>query len=92
MRIDLLVDALPARIGAVFRLFAELIAIGLTLYLVWGAWGMVDLTAQDRYIALDLSVSWLYFALFAAGLLWLARSLSVAVENLATLVRPAPKP
>jgi TRAP-type C4-dicarboxylate transport system permease small subunit len=53
---------------------------------------MVDLTAQDRYIALDLSVSWLYFALFAAGLLWLARSLSVAVENLATLVRPAPKP
>jgi TRAP-type C4-dicarboxylate transport system permease small subunit len=74
MRIDQLLDALPARLAAFIRLLGTCLVAALTGYLVVGAWGMMDLTEFDTYIALGISVRWLYCALFVAGLLWLIRA------------------
>ena len=74
MRIDQLVDALPARIGALLRLLGEALVVALTVNLVVGAWGMMDLTEFDSYIALGISVRWLYCALLVGGILWLVAS------------------
>ena len=59
--------------------------IGLTVVLTWGALGMADLTAFDRFTAVDLSVSWIYWALVVSGNLWLVRS----ALRLLVLVREA---
>ncbi|MFP5405854.1 MAG: TRAP transporter small permease, partial [Gammaproteobacteria bacterium] len=75
MRVDLFVEILPPRWQALVRLLAELLVIALTLVLIYGAWGMMDLTEFDTYTALGISVRWLYLALFVGGALWILRSL-----------------
>lgn len=80
MRIDQLVDALPARLGALLRLLGEVLVAALTVNLVVGAWGMMDLTEFDSYIALGISVRWLYCALLVAGFLWLIASLATMLR------------
>lgn len=75
MRVDLFVDILAPRLRALVRLLGELIVFALTLVLVYGAWGMMDLTEFDTYTALGISIRWLYLALFVGGGLWLLRSL-----------------
>jgi len=74
MRIDQVLDALPARLAAFFRLLGTCLVAALTGYLVVGAWGMMDLTEFDTYIALGISVRWLYCALLVAGVMWLIRA------------------
>ena len=74
MRVDMFVDLLAPRLRALIRLLGELIVISLTLVLLYGAWGMIDLTEFDTYTALGISIRWLYLALFVAGGLWLLRS------------------
>lgn len=86
MRIDVIVSALPPRIGAFCALGADLVVFGLTCTLVWGAWGMAELTAGDSYIAIEISVSWAYIALVVAGALWLVRTLVEAAGHLAQLL------
>lgn len=75
MRVDMLVEVLPPRLGALIRLLGELVVMALTLVLIYGAWGMMDLTEFDTYTALGISLRWLYLALFVAASLWLLRSL-----------------
>jgi TRAP-type transport system small permease protein len=74
MRVDMFVDLLAPRLRALIRLLGELIVISLTLVLLYGAWGMIDLTEFDTYTALGISIRWLYLALFVAAGLWLLRS------------------
>ena len=74
MRIDFVLQALPIRVAAAVSIVAEAVVFGLTCYLIWGAWGMVELTSEDRFTAVDLSVSWIYIALLVSATLWLARS------------------
>ena len=74
MRIDQLLDAMPARLAAFIRLLGTCLVAGLTGYLIVGAWGMMDLTEFDTYIALGISVRWIYCALLVAGVLWLIRA------------------
>jgi TRAP-type C4-dicarboxylate transport system permease small subunit len=83
MRIDVIVSILPARLGALCALVTDVIVFGLTCTLVWGAWGMAELTAGDSYIAIDISVSWAYVALVLAGTLWLLRTIGEAAGHLA---------
>ena len=87
MRIDVLVAALPARAGAAVLVLGELVAAGLTGLLLWGAWQMADLTAFDRFTALDLSVSWQYYALVFSGALWLMGSAARVSTRLIGLSR-----
>lgn len=86
MRIDQLVEALPRRLGALVRLLGEVLVGGLTVLLLVGTWGMIDLTEFDMYIALGISVRWLYAALLVGGALWLVRSAVEILRHARTLL------
>lgn len=81
MRIDQLLDAMPARLAAFIRLLGTCLVAALTGYLIVGAWGMMDLTEFDTYIALGISVRWIYCALLVAGVLWLIRAAADIVRH-----------
>lgn len=76
MQVNLFVDRLSPRLAALIRLLSELLVLALTLVLVYGAWGMMDLTQFDTYTALEISVRWLYLALFLGGGLWVMGSVA----------------
>ena len=85
MQVDFLVDLLPPRLRAFQRILVEFVVMGLTIVLIQGAWGMMDLRQFDTYIALGISVSWIYLSLFLAGFAWLLRSLATVVTYWRTL-------
>ena len=85
MQVDFLVDLLPPRLRALQRILVEFVVMGLTIILIQGAWGMMDLRQFDTYIALGISVSWVYLSLFLAGFAWLLRSLATVVTYWRTL-------
>ena len=85
MQVDFLVDLLPPRLRAFQRILVEFVVMGLTIVLIQGAWGMMDLRQFDTYIALGISVSWVYLSLFLAGFAWLLRSLATVVAHWRTL-------
>jgi TRAP-type C4-dicarboxylate transport system permease small subunit len=82
MRVELLVDMLPRRLRALLYLLGELLVLALTLLLLYGAWGMMDLTQFDIYPALGISVRWLHTALFVASILWALRGLASLAARL----------
>lgn len=59
--------------------------MGLTIILIQGAWGMMDLRQFDTYIALGISVSWVYLSHCLAGFAWLLRSLATVIAQWRTL-------
>jgi TRAP-type C4-dicarboxylate transport system permease small subunit len=63
----------------------EFVVMGLTIVLIQGAWGMMDLRQFDTYIALGISVSWIYLSLLLAGCAWLLRSLATVLAHWRTL-------
>jgi TRAP-type C4-dicarboxylate transport system permease small subunit len=69
------------------RLLGEALVLVLTLLLIYGAWGMIDLTAFDTYTALGISVRWLYSALFVGGALWLLGSIVEMSRHFREIVR-----
>lgn len=77
MRVDLFVDMLAPKPRAFLRLVSEVIVLALVLLLIYGAWGMIELTEFDTYTALGISLRWLYLALLASAVMWLLRSLAV---------------
>jgi TRAP-type C4-dicarboxylate transport system permease small subunit len=89
MQVDFLVDLLPPRLRALQRILVEFVVMGLTVVLIQGAWGMMDLRQFDTYIALGISVSWVYLSLFLAGFAWVLRSLATVVANWRTLTGPS---
>ena len=92
MRIEAGVQAVPARLRGWLAVLSETVVIGLTLVLTWGAFGMADLTAFDRFTALDLSVSWIYWALVVSGGLWLLRSAVGLTVLMRQALRDGPGP
>ncbi len=89
MQVDFLVDLLPRRLRALQRILIEFVVMGLTFILIHGAWGMMDLRQFDSYIALGISVSWVYLSLFLAGFAWLLRSLATLVVQWRALRDPS---
>jgi TRAP-type C4-dicarboxylate transport system permease small subunit len=86
MQVDFLVDLFPPRLRALQRILVEFVVMGLTIILIQGAWGMMDLRQFDTYIALGISVSWVYLSLCLAGFAWLLRSLATVIAQWRTLV------
>ncbi len=87
MRVDMFVELLPAHGQALVRLLGEIVVIALTLLLIYGAWGMMDLTQYDTYMALGISLWWLYLGLFVGAGLWLLRSLTTLAGHLLALFK-----
>ena len=88
MQVDFLVDLFPPRLRALQRILVEFVVMGLTIILIQGAWGMMDLRQFDTYIALGISVSWVYLSLCLAGFAWLLRSLATVVAQWRVLSDP----
>ena len=88
MQVDFLVDLFPPRLRALQRILVEFVVMGLTIILIQGALGMMDLRQFDIYIALGISVSWVYLSLFLAGFAWLLRSLATVVAQWRVLSDP----
>lgn len=82
MRVDMFVDMLSKRARAVVYLLGEVLVLALTLLLLYGAWGMMDLTQFDIYPALSISVSWLHTALFVGSILWTLRGLATIAARI----------
>lgn len=89
MQVDFVVELLSPRWRALQRLLVELLVMGLTLVLIYGAWGMMDLRQFDTYITLGISVRWLYLSLFLAAIAWLVRSVAIVLTQLRLLVNPS---
>jgi TRAP-type C4-dicarboxylate transport system permease small subunit len=86
MRVGLFIDLLPPRWRSFAGLLAEALVLALTLVLVYGAWGMIELTEFDTYTALGISMRWLYLALLVGSCLWLVRSVTRIGGNLRDLL------
>ncbi len=87
MQVDFVVELMPARGQAVLRLLSELLVIAITCVLIYGAWGMMELTEFDTYIALGISVRWLYLSMFLAACAWLLRSGALAIGQIRMLLK-----
>ena len=87
MQVDFLVELMPARGQALLRLLSELLVIAITGVLIYGAWGMMDLTEFDNYIALGISVRWLYLSMFLAAIVWLLRSGAIVIAQVRVILK-----
>jgi TRAP-type transport system small permease protein len=58
-----------ARLGLEIAVAA--LSVAVLALLVWKGFGLIALTAFDRYTALDLSLQYLYWSLIVGGSLWI---------------------
>ncbi len=71
LRISMLVSALPTQAQIALYTLRLLLTLALLFVLFWFGWGMVDLTASDRYVELDfLSRKWLFMSITVAAIPW----------------------
>jgi TRAP-type C4-dicarboxylate transport system permease small subunit len=73
MRIDLLENILSPAARRTVNVLIAFLSIGLLAMLVWYAFDLIALTANDTYTSLGISVQYLYWALIVGGGLWVAR-------------------
>ncbi|MCB1810011.1 MAG: TRAP transporter small permease [Candidatus Competibacteraceae bacterium] len=71
MRIDLLLDRLPARLRQVAQLAGAALSCALLVLMIKGGLNMIKLTAYDRYTGLPLSMKYVYVALVIGVVLWI---------------------
>ncbi len=79
------IDMVPARLGhgaarARLEVAIALLSVGMLALLVWKGFGLIALTAYDRYTALDLSLQYLYWSLIVGGGLWIVTTLLSLLE------------
>jgi TRAP-type C4-dicarboxylate transport system permease small subunit len=79
MSIDLLTNALPRRKRRALDVAGAILGAVLLAILVRYALGLVELTANDRFTALGVSVQYLYWAVVVGGGLWIVTSLADAL-------------
>lgn len=82
LSIDVLPDALSARSRRLHSLVSALFGSGILVFLIYYARNMVALTAYDRYSALGISVSYLYWAAIVGGAIWVLMMLAEALFGL----------
>ncbi len=71
MRIDLLPSALGPRARRALEIGSALLCAGLLAVFAWFGMGMVQLTAEDHFTALGLSVQYMYWAAVLGAVLWI---------------------
>jgi|GEM_PF-6640362 len=71
LKITFLLDKMPGTLKKWVVIFHLLIKAGILLIFVYGAWGMMQLTANDRFISMPLSIKFLYLAPLVTSLVTL---------------------
>lgn len=82
------IDMVPVRLGhgaarRRLEIGVAVLSVGMLALLVWKGFGLIALTAYDRYTALDVSLQYLYLSLIVGGGLWI-------VTTLLSLLEPQP--
>jgi TRAP-type transport system small permease protein len=79
------IDMVPVRLGrGAARRRLEIavasLSVGMLALLVWKGFGLIALTAYDRYTALDVSLQYLYLSVIVGGGLWIVTTLLSLLE------------
>lgn len=79
------IDMVPVMLGrGTARLVLEIavaaLSVAVLVLLVWKGFGLIALTAFDRYTALDLSLQYLYWSLIVGGGLWIVTTVLSLLE------------
>lgn len=85
LQVDIVSHALAPRARRRLEIAVAVISVGLLGLLMWKGLGLIELTAYDRYTALDLSLQYLYWSLIVGGGFWI-------VTIVISALRPAKKP
>jgi TRAP-type transport system small permease protein len=80
------IDMVPVMLGrGTARLCLEIavaaLSVAVLVLLVWKGFGLIALTAFDRYTALDLSLQYLYWSLIVGGGLWIVTTVLALLES-----------
>lgn len=72
LRIDFLVARMPPALRRWLQLAIAALCAAMLGLMIWKAFGLIELTRNDRYVALGVSVQFLYWAVPIGCGLWLA--------------------
>jgi len=71
MRLDYFVDRMSPRMRRAVGLGVGALCVALLAIMAWKSVGLIDLTRHDRYVALGISVQYLYWAALTGSTLWI---------------------
>jgi TRAP-type transport system small permease protein len=80
------IDMVPVMLGrGTARLCLEIavaaLSVAVLVLLVWKGFGLIALTAFDRYTALNLSLQYLYWSLIVGGGLWIVTTVLALLQS-----------
>ncbi len=84
MRIEFFAQRLPAGVRRVVAVALALLGIALLAVMAWKSLGLIELTRNDRYSALGVSVSLLYWAALTGCTLWIVSIAAQVAGDLCT--------
>ncbi|MEK1886722.1 MAG: TRAP transporter small permease [Phyllobacterium sp.] len=82
IQVDVLYHYLPVSIARVLSTFVDIVRIGFFAYGVWLMWRYTDIVADERMVTIDLPRNIVFYAVFAAFVLMLVRSIQVFISNM----------
>jgi TRAP-type C4-dicarboxylate transport system permease small subunit len=82
IQVDVLYHYLPASVARVLSTCVDIVRIGFFAYGVWLMWRYTDIVADERMVTIDLPRNVIFYAVFAAFVLMLVRSIQVFISNM----------
>lgn len=81
IQVDLIYRFLPAPLGRALALTVDVLRTGFFAYAVWLMWRYVGLVGDEPMVMVEASKGLVYYAVLAAFVLMLLRSIQVTVAN-----------
>jgi TRAP-type C4-dicarboxylate transport system permease small subunit len=82
IQVDLLYRFLSHRVGRILELLVDFIVIGFFAYTTWLMWRYIDIVGSERMVTVDLPRGYVFYTVFAAFALMLARSVQNFVKDM----------
>ncbi len=81
MRIDYFADRMSPRMRRTVGLGVGTLCVALLAVMAWKSMGLIDLTRHDRYVALGISVQYLYWAALTGSTLWIVAIVAQGIAH-----------
>jgi TRAP-type C4-dicarboxylate transport system permease small subunit len=82
IRVDLLYNFLPPKVGRVLELLVDFIVIGFFAYMTWLMWRYIAIVGNERMVTVNLPRGYVFYTVFAAFALMLARSVQNFIKDM----------
>ncbi|MEW6255485.1 MAG: TRAP transporter small permease [Pseudomonadota bacterium] len=92
IQVDLLYRFLPGPVGRALALTVDVLRTGFFAYAVWLMWRYVGLVGDEPMIMVEASKGLVYYAVLAAFVLMLLRSVQVTLANIRRGYSPLERP